>query len=53
MMKFMKTCAVLACAIAIAGCSMDSLQLGEYVRKEMQDEFVKKDGFKALQMKEL
>ena len=53
MMKFMKTCAVLACAIAIAGCSMDSLQLGEYVRKEMQDEFVKKDGFKALQMKEV
>lgn len=48
-----KACAVLACALAMAGCSMDSLQLGEYVRKEMQEEFVKKDGFKALQMKEV
>lgn len=53
MKKLMRSCAVLACALAIAGCSMDSLQLGEYVRKEMQEEFVKKDGFKALQMKEV
>ncbi len=49
----LKFFAVLACALAIVGCSMDSLQLGEYVRKEMQEEFVKKDGFKALQMKEV
>ncbi len=49
----LKAFAVLACALAVAGCSMDSLQLGEYVRKEMQEEFVKKDGFKALQMKEV
>ena len=49
----LKFFAILACALAIMGCSMDSLQLGEYVRKEMQEEFVKKDGFKALQMKEV
>ena len=46
-------CIVVALTAMLAGCSMDSAQLGEYVRKEMQEELVKKDGFKALQMKEV
>ena len=34
----------------IAGCSMDSAELGEYVKKEMQEELVKNDVFKDLKM---
>ena len=37
-------------AFAIAGCSMDSAELGEYVKKEMQEELVKNDVFKDLKM---
>ena len=39
------------CAIVMAGCGMDSAELGEYVRKEMQDELVKTDGLRSLKMK--
>ena len=45
--------AAAACLLAIAGCGMDSVQLGEYVKKEMQAELVKVDGLKSLQMKEV
>ena len=47
-----RACAAAAC-LAIAGCGMDTVQLGEYVKKEMQDELVKVDGLKSLQMKEV
>ena len=46
-------CMAVALAAVVAGCSMDSVQLGEYVKKEMQDELVKTDGLKALKMKEV
>ena len=46
-------CMVVALAALVAGCSMDSAQLGEYVKKEMQEELVKTDGLKALKMKEV
>ncbi len=46
-------CMVVALAALVAGCSMDSAQLGEYVKKEMQEELVKNDGLKALKMKEV
>ena len=39
--------------LAIAGCGMDSVQLGECIRKEMQAELVKRDGLKSLKMKEV
>jgi len=45
-----KVCVLAFCALAFAGCSMDSAQLGEYVRKEMQEELVKNDVFKDLKM---
>ena len=45
-------CAAAVC-LAIAGCGMDSVQLGEYVKKEMQAELVKVDGLKSLKMKEV
>ena len=48
-----RACAAAACLLAIAGCGMDSVQLGEYVKKEMQAELVKVDGLKSLQMKEV
>ena len=43
-------CMAVALAAVVAGCSMDSVQLGEYVKKEMQAELVKTDGLKALKM---
>ena len=46
-------CMAVALAAVVAGCSMDSVQLGEYVKREMQDELVKTDGLKALKMKEV
>ena len=46
-------CMAVALAAVVAGCSMDSVQLGEYVKKEMQAELVKTDGLKALKMKEV
>ena len=48
-----RACAAAACMLAIAGCGMDSVELGEYVKKEMQAELVKVDGLKSLQMKEV
>lgn len=39
-----------AMVMLVAGCSMDSAELGEYVRKEMQEELVKNDVFKDLKM---
>ena len=39
-----------AMMLLVAGCSMDSAELGEYVRKEMQEELVKNDVFKDLKM---
>ena len=50
--RLAKVCAAVVC-LAIAGCGMDSVQLGEYVKKEMQAELVKVDGLKSLQMKEV
>ncbi|MBQ3288740.1 MAG: hypothetical protein IJH50_04950 [Kiritimatiellae bacterium] len=47
---FVRVCMAVSCALAIAGCSMDSAELGEYVRKEMQEELVKNDVFKDLKM---
>ncbi len=44
-------CLVVAIGVVTAGCSMDSAELGEYVKKEMQEELVKNDVFKSLQMK--
>ena len=41
---------MLAAALVVAGCSMDSAELGEYVRKEMQEELAKSDVFKDLKM---
>ena len=46
-------CMAVVLAAVVAGCSMDSVQLGEYVKKEMQSELVKTDGLKALKMKEV
>ena len=46
-------CAIVAIAMVMAGCSMDSAQLGEYVKKEMQEELVKTEGLKALKMREV
>ena len=46
-------CMAVALAAVVAGCSMDSVQLGEYVKKEMQAELVKTDGLKTLKMKEV
>ena len=46
-------CMAVALAAVVAGCSMDSVQLGEYVKKEMQAELVKTDGLKSLKMKEV
>ena len=40
-------------AFVVTGCSMDSVELGEYVKKEMQAELVKTDGLKSLKMKEV
>ena len=40
-----------AMTLLVAGCGMDSAELGEYVKKEMQEELVKNDVFKSLQMK--
>lgn len=40
-----------AIMLLVVGCSMDSAELGEYVKKEMQEELVKNDVFKSLQMK--
>ena len=37
---------MLAAALVVAGCSMDSAELGEYVRKELQEEIAKNDVFK-------
>lgn len=48
-----KACIAAAIAAVVAGCSMDSSELGEYVRKEMQEELVKTDGLKGLKMKEV
>ena len=46
-------CMAVALAAVVAGCSMDSVQLGEYVKKEMQAELVKTDGLKSLKTKEV
>ena len=48
-----RACVAAACLLVIAGCGMDSVQLSEYVKKEMQAELVKVDGLKSLQMKEV
>lgn len=40
-----------AMMLLVVGCGMNSAELGEYVRKEMQEELVKNDVFKSLQMK--
>lgn len=54
MRETIKICMVAAlAAMVVVGCSMDSAELGEYVRKEMQEELVKAGGLKALQMKEV
>ena len=50
--RLARACAAVAC-LAIAGCGMDSVELGEYVKKEMQAELVKVDGLKSLRMKEV
>ena len=50
---FVHACMVAFVAFAFVGCSMDSVQLGEYVKREMQEELVKNDVFKALKMKEV
>ena len=48
--RFLRACMAVSCVFAIAGCSMDSAELGEYVRKEMQEELVKNDVLKDLKM---
>ena len=49
-----KTFVFAAFVAVVAGCGMDSAQLGEYVRKEMQEELTKNDDvFKALKMSEV
>ena len=48
--RFLRACMAVSCALAIAGCGMNSAELGEYVRKEMQEELVKNDVFKDLKM---
>ena len=53
MKEIIKVCVTAVFAAFMAGCSMDSTELGEYVKKEMQEELVKVDGLKALQMKEV
>ena len=47
---FVHACMVAFVAFAFVGCSMDSVQLGEYVKREMQEELVKNDVFKDLKM---
>ena len=47
------TCAVAASLLVVAGCGMDTVELGECVRKEMQSELAKVDGLKSLQMQEV
>ncbi len=39
-----------AIMLLLAGCGMDSAELGEYVKKEMQEELVKTSGLKDLKM---
>ncbi len=51
--NWVKAYLIAAVACAAAGCGMNSAQLGEYVRKEMQEELVKNDVFKNLQMREV
>jgi len=53
MKSAVKMLAMAICAAVLVGCGMDSAQLGEYVKKEMQAELVKKDGLKALKMSEV
>ena len=48
--RLVRACLSVSCALAIAGCSMDSVELGEYVRREMQEELVKDAVFKGLKM---
>ena len=48
---FVRVLMVVSGVFAIIGCTMDSAELGEYVRKEMQEELVKNDMFRSLQMK--
>ncbi len=50
MMNWIKAYLIAAVACAAAGCGMDSAQLGEYVKKEMQEELVKTSGLKDLKM---
>ncbi len=47
---FVRALMVVSGVFAIIGCSMDSAELGEYVRKEMQEELAKNDVFKDLKM---
>ena len=49
-LRIASACMIVACALAIAGCGMNSAELGECVRKEMQEELVKNDVFKDLKM---
>ena len=53
MKNWIKAYLMAAVACAAAGCGMDSAQLGECVRKEMQEELVKTTGLKDLKMKEV
>ena len=53
-MKSLLTVGMVAVILmTISGCGMNSAQLGERVRKEMQAELVKNDMFKDLKMKEV
>jgi len=52
-MNWIKAYMLAAVACAVAGCGMDSAQLGECVRKEMQEELVKTGGLKDLKMTEV
>ena len=53
MKNWIKAYLMAAVACAAAGCGMDSAQLGECVKKEMQEELVKTTGLKDLKMKEV
>ena len=53
MMNWIKAYLIAAVACAAAGCGMDSAQLGEYVKEEMQEELAKASGLKDLKMTEV
>lgn len=52
-MNWIKVYLIAAVACVVAGCGMDSAQLGECVKEEMQEELVKASGLRDLKMTEV